>query len=66
MAIDFTVEEWSREGSLTETVAKSTNGIVARAAFKALVGLRAEVASAAASRIKSGGAARAGRVGWVT
>jgi hypothetical protein len=40
VANEFTCEEWSKEGKLTETVATSTNGVVARAAFKALVELR--------------------------
>jgi hypothetical protein len=39
MANDFTIEEWEG-GRLTETVATATNGIVARAAFRALVELR--------------------------
>lgn len=40
MANDFTVEEWSKEGSLTETIGTLSNGVVARAAFEKLVELR--------------------------
>lgn len=40
VANDFTVEEWSREGKLTETVGTLTNGVVARAAFEKLVEMR--------------------------
>ena len=40
MSNSFTVEEWDREGRLAETVGTLSNGVVARAAFKALVELR--------------------------